>query len=188
MTQEHSSAPGPEGARESNPLRPTGGTPELSSDGKTRLYDGSWTKNSKDSTLRKSFGLRLDQYLDILTYQHGGCGICGCPPQAGRALDVDVDHNTREIRGLLCSRCRRKRHSIRDPRVIEYLTNPPARGLGPFHLNDRRMEIRAHVRDKERARVQRRSRTRQTVTLRGTMADESYVDTIAEAIRKSGEG
>lgn len=39
----------------------------------------------------------------MLELQDGGCGVCGRPAKT-RRLDVDHDHKTKEIRGLLCHR------------------------------------------------------------------------------------
>lgn len=38
----------------------------------------------------------------MLAAQGGGCAICGKQCPTGRALAVDHDHDTGEIRGLLC--------------------------------------------------------------------------------------
>lgn len=45
-----------------------------------------------------------DEYDRRLNEQGGGCAICGVFP-AERALAVDHDHNTGEVRGLLCFSC-----------------------------------------------------------------------------------
>ena len=57
------------------------------------------------ATLRR-FGLTPQDYARLFIAQDGKCGICRRPP-ASRALDIDHDHKTREIRGLLCHRCNR---------------------------------------------------------------------------------
>jgi len=46
---------------------------------------------------------------DRLVALHGNrCSICGRPPrEGGRRLDVDHDHKTGRVRGLLCHRCNR---------------------------------------------------------------------------------
>ena len=40
----------------------------------------------------------------MLTEQGGACGICGEAPTI-RALHVDHDHETGQVRGLLCQPC-----------------------------------------------------------------------------------
>ena len=44
-----------------------------------------------------------EQYQSMVDQQHGKCAICGQSPS--RRLDIDHNHITKEIRGLLCSRC-----------------------------------------------------------------------------------
>lgn len=46
------------------------------------------------------------RYDGLLAKQSGGCGICGRPP-TDRRLDMDHDHKTMTLRGLLCNRCNR---------------------------------------------------------------------------------
>ena len=54
----------------------------------------------------KQLGVDDDRYAEMLRVQGGGCAICGNPPKT-RRLDVDHDHRTGKIRGLLCHRCNR---------------------------------------------------------------------------------
>ena len=45
-------------------------------------------------------------YEELLEAQGGGCAICGAEPKT-RKLDIDHDHQTMQVRGLLCHRCNR---------------------------------------------------------------------------------
>jgi hypothetical protein len=54
----------------------------------------------------KQLGVTTEQYEAMLRAQGGGCAICGNPPKT-RRLDVDHDHKTGQVRGLLCHRCNR---------------------------------------------------------------------------------
>jgi len=51
------------------------------------------------------FGITPEQYAQLLVEQEHVCAICKGSDSSGRALAVDHDHTTGEIRGLLCSRC-----------------------------------------------------------------------------------
>ncbi len=56
----------------------------------------------------KKFGLTIEEYDRLFLAQNGLCAICGNPEttKAGTVrLAVDHNHETNEIRGLLCNRC-----------------------------------------------------------------------------------
>ena len=60
--------------------------------------------------LKKTYGLSLEEYNQKLVTQNGVCAICKQPELSIRrgsykSLDVDHNHETGEIRGLLCSAC-----------------------------------------------------------------------------------
>lgn len=83
--------------------------------------------------LRRTYGITEAQYDVLLKFQGGKCFICRRPP-AKRRLEVDHDHKSGLIRGLLCWFCNKKViGSATDPaifaRATEYLTDPPARHL-----------------------------------------------------------
>ena len=64
-------------------------------------------KNWPKEGLLKRYGLSLADYDRLLEQQAGGCAICGGVTMwrgEGR-LSVDHDHETGEVRGLLCSPC-----------------------------------------------------------------------------------
>lgn len=53
-----------------------------------------------------NYKLSIEEYDRLHAHQDGKCYICGQPePVKGRRLSVDHNHETGEIRGLLCSRC-----------------------------------------------------------------------------------
>lgn len=61
-------------------------------------------RQQKDAILRRTYGITLEQYEEILRDQGGGCAICGAVPDQ-RSLDVDHCHETGAVRGLLCGSC-----------------------------------------------------------------------------------
>ena len=68
-----------------------------------RAYAQANRPRAREAELRRTFGLTLGQYEEMRDQQGGRCAICGTIPK--RALDVDHDHATGRIRGLLCSNC-----------------------------------------------------------------------------------
>jgi len=71
-------------------------------------------------------------YEALLELQGGGCAICGRKPK-NRRLDMDHDHHTMEVRGLLCVRCNRALPSWIDRvwlfNAMKYLVAPPFKRL-----------------------------------------------------------
>jgi hypothetical protein len=70
------------------------------------------------SKLKRLYGLTVADYYAMLKEQGGGCAICGTTdPTLGirrtyargtrAAFDVDHNHETGKVRGLLCSICNR---------------------------------------------------------------------------------
>lgn len=52
----------------------------------------------------KTYGITITQYDELLNAQGGTCAGCEARPESQR-LFVDHDHETGEVRGLLCSSC-----------------------------------------------------------------------------------
>lgn len=73
-------------------------------------YNKKYRRSSKgnkvnyDGYLNRNYGIRLIEYNKLLKKQEGKCVICFEPPKHTR-LCVDHNHNTGEIRGLLCHLC-----------------------------------------------------------------------------------
>lgn len=77
-----------------------------------------------DTILRKKYGIGLHQYQSILEAQQGACGICG--KKNWRNLAIDHNHQTGDVRGLLCSTCNTGLGQFQDSvdlleKAIEYL-------------------------------------------------------------------
>lgn len=56
-------------------------------------------------------------YEKLLTGQRGVCAVCERPAKT-RALHLDHDHETKEIRGLLCSSCNRAIGLLQDSHTV----------------------------------------------------------------------
>lgn len=87
----------------------------------------------RKANLKRLYGITPEQYSKLSDSQEGKCYICLCKPRS-KALAVDHDHKTKEVRGLLCLRCNKALGTFHDKaevvqRALDYLTNPPARGI-----------------------------------------------------------
>jgi len=86
--------------------------------------------------IRETYGISYDFYLALYQFQGGRCYICRKVPKS-RRLAVDHDHETGEVRGLLCSGQRSCNHDVLGNitsidmarRIVLYLEDPPARAL-----------------------------------------------------------
>lgn len=67
-----------------------------STNGKDRVFDQS---------LRRLYGITLDEYNQMLARQEHLCALCGERPDTSRRMHVDHDHATGKIRALLCHHC-----------------------------------------------------------------------------------
>lgn len=63
------------------------------------------TQGYKDITLKRTYGISLDDYNSLLEQQNHTCKICHNQCSSGRSLAVDHCHSTGKIRGLLCQKC-----------------------------------------------------------------------------------
>ena len=60
----------------------------------------------KNSSLKSRFGITIEQYNVLLLKQNFRCAIClKSKTDNGKALAVDHNHTTGDIRGLLCNKC-----------------------------------------------------------------------------------
>lgn len=61
---------------------------------------------NRNSGLKFWYGIDSKKYDSMLQNQSGRCAICSGKPKR-RHLDVDHDHATNIVRGLLCGNCNR---------------------------------------------------------------------------------
>lgn len=72
---------------------------------KTHIED--YKRRAVASTRRKRYGITEEAYGVLVQVQKNLCAICNRPPEVGgkKSLDVDHDHSTGRVRGLLCTNC-----------------------------------------------------------------------------------
>jgi Recombination endonuclease VII len=74
----------------------------------------------KNIDLKKRYKIGLKEYNELLVKQENKCAICGTLKAGNRQKYFCVDHNheTGEIRGLLCSTCNRAIGLFKDDKKI----------------------------------------------------------------------
>jgi len=75
---------------------------------KNRIYN-------REKLLLKKYNLTLAQYNEMFIKQEYKCAICGKhQSEYKRTFDVDHDHCTEKVRGLLCGKCNRMLGNVND--------------------------------------------------------------------------
>ena len=74
--------------------------------------------------LKSRYGITMEDYYKMLEAQNNKCAVCKI--EATKTLDVDHDHNTGKVRGLLCNNCNRGLGHLKDSitnlqNAIDYL-------------------------------------------------------------------
>ena len=82
-------------------------------------------KHARRILLKKMYGMSLEDYDKLLKQQDGVCAIC-LQDEPNGPLRVDHDHETGQVRGLLCHKCNAALGLLNDsPEIIaqalEYL-------------------------------------------------------------------
>lgn len=87
--------------------------------------------------IKRLYGISQNEYEELLQKQEGRCAICKRHhTEFTKALSVDHDHKSMEIRGLLCHFCNSRflgRHSNPElfQAAFEYLISPRVGWLVP---------------------------------------------------------
>lgn len=68
----------------------------------SRDYDKRNPDYHKNKKLERNYGISREEYDSLLASQENVCAICGKEP---KRFNVDHDHKTGKVRGLLCSSC-----------------------------------------------------------------------------------
>lgn len=106
--------------------------------GVTSACKGCLKTRHREKKLKYTYGLSIDDFNKLYEYQGGKCAICKINLEKG-TNDCSVDHNheSGNVRGLLCNRCNRAIGMLKDSKVvlysaIRYLTSSPFQKLGEF--------------------------------------------------------
>lgn len=80
----------------------------------------------REIRLKHAYGITPEQYEALFASQKRRCAICHCK-HPGRQWHVDHDHDTGEVRGILCGNCNEAIGKLRDdPKLLRaayrYLT------------------------------------------------------------------
>ena len=107
--------------------RDNGKAPEYMSEYR-QIHHDKILQQARDGNLRNKYGLTPEQFHSMLAAQDGVCSICKQPDKQGIRLAVDHNHDTGEVRGLLCGNCNKAIGLMRDSpailfRAIEYLNS-----------------------------------------------------------------
>jgi len=81
------------------------GRPRQSAEASAKWYANGGNRKIRDRNLRKQYGITLEQYEEMRDVQNGVCAICNQPDPLGTDLAVDHDHETGNVRMLLCRDC-----------------------------------------------------------------------------------
>lgn len=101
----------------------------------------------KIDRLFPQYGIKREEYERILAEQNGVCAICEQPCSTGRNLAVDHNHETGEIRGLLCSKHNMALGLFADDqslllKAVEYLKRGALKSASDIGLNRGRILLR----------------------------------------------
>ena len=92
-----------------------------------RVYRQDNSDVNRNSRMLRKYGIGVEEYDALLVGQGGVCLICGCQPknEPYGCLQVDHDHDTGAVRGLLCRSCNTALNLLDDPvkreRALAYL-------------------------------------------------------------------
>jgi len=85
----------------------------------------------EDNIMRKKYGISTDDFETLLAFQGGGCAICSKPiSKLRRRMNIDHNHTTNKVRGILCSGCNTGLGHLGDTidglkKALYYLENTP---------------------------------------------------------------
>jgi hypothetical protein len=88
---------------------------------RTGYYKRRYRENrdsERERILKRKYGIGFKEYHQMLDAQGGKCAICRRPGPTDRMLNVDHDHATGHVRGILCNNCNRMLGHAKDDTSI----------------------------------------------------------------------
>ena len=85
----------------------------------------------EDAIMRRQYGISLSEFKELLDFQGGGCALCHKELDVKRRrMNVDHDHTTNTVRGILCTGCNTGLGHLGDDiegleKALYYLKNTP---------------------------------------------------------------
>jgi len=85
----------------------------------------------EDAIMRRQYGISLSEFKELLDFQGGGCALCNKELDVKRRrMNIDHDHETNTVRGILCTGCNTGLGHLGDDiagleRALYYLKNTP---------------------------------------------------------------
>ena len=114
---------------------------EYRSKPEVKARENAWMRNRRKDPLLKAktsawqrkclYGITSERFDEIFERQHRKCAICEATEPNGNGWNVDHDHNTQAIRGILCGKCNKGIGLLQDSsevlrKAIVYLEAPGA--------------------------------------------------------------
>ena len=85
----------------------------------------------EDAIMRRTYGISMKDFDALVEFQNGNCAVCFKPLEVmNRRANIDHDHDTGEVRGILCTGCNTGIGHLGDnieglKRALYYLENTP---------------------------------------------------------------
>lgn len=100
---------------------------------KSRIWRAKNRDKYRNYRLKFTYGVDANEYQKRYKNQNGCCAICQNPNLSGKWFNVDHDHKTGKVRGLLCDCCNWLLGNAKDnigtlQRAVDYLE-----GVVPLH-------------------------------------------------------
>ena len=85
----------------------------------------------EDAIIQRMYGITMAEFDGLVEFQKGNCAVCFKPLEIlNRRANIDHDHETGEVRGILCTGCNTGIGHLGDnieglERALYYLKNTP---------------------------------------------------------------